>query len=555
MRAVWQIVSAQHRHDRFYFWLGILAAVLPAVAGILLLGVSGWFITAAALAGVTGAFLNIFAPSAIIRALAIIRTAGRYGERVLTHDATFRFLTGLRNRLFASFVSAKTRGRRSAVLLNRLTLDIAALDTVYLRLVVPVFVAAVTAIGLLCVWLTVSLPVFLTGAVFLSAWAALAWISFSRSDRRAARRADAASDAIRLRAADLVAGRRDLAVYGGLEDAAGTVLSADERLAASEEIEESRATRLIGLSTFIGQVFLAASLAASVWGVATGAFGPALAVGLVLVVVALPEIFAMLLPGLAKLPRTALAAERVCSLQSSGGQATGPAKVAPKRQASAVDPAGLRFEEVSFRYPGAARTVLEAVSFDIGKSEVLAIAGRSGCGKSTVAGLASRMLSPDGGRILLNGRDLRSLDERVLRQSVTVLSQRPYLFNDTVAANLRIAKPDAGEDELWTALDHAALAGRVSESPQGLETVLGEGGLGLSGGEQRRLALARAFLTRPDLFILDEMTEGLDSETASDVLSRFLEYRGEATVLMIAHKKLELESADRILHLPEPSAH
>ncbi|MDN3718999.1 ATP-binding cassette domain-containing protein [Roseibium salinum] len=124
---------------------------------------------------------------------------------------------------------------------------------------------------------------------------------------------------------------------------------------------------------------------------------------------------------------------------------------------------------------------------------MVAIAGRSGCGKSTVAALASRMLLPECGRILLNGRDIRQLDETVLRRSVTVLSQRPYLFNDTVSANLRIARPAATDAELWIALQHAALADRIAESAQGLQTVLGEGGLGLSGGEQRRLALARAF--------------------------------------------------------------
>ncbi|MDN3718998.1 hypothetical protein QW131_06705 [Roseibium salinum] len=110
--------------------------------------------------------MNIFAPSAIIRALAIIRTGGRYGERMLTHDATFRFLTALRNRLFKAYVAIGTRGRRSGVLLNRLTMDIAELDKLYLRLVVPLALASVVALGLLSVSAVVSLPVFLTGLIF-----------------------------------------------------------------------------------------------------------------------------------------------------------------------------------------------------------------------------------------------------------------------------------------------------------------------------------------------------------------------------------------------------
>ncbi|WP_299814205.1 thiol reductant ABC exporter subunit CydC [uncultured Roseibium sp.] len=551
MKAVWQIVSSQYRHDRFHFWLGILAAILPAVAGILLLGVSGWFITAAALAGLSGAFLNIFAPSAIIRALAIIRTGGRYGERVVTHDATFRFLAALRNQLFAAFVATKDRHRRSAVLLNRLTLDITALDTVYLRIVVPVLLCGVIAAGLLCVWFAISLPMFVAGAVFLGAWAGLAWVSVARADAKAARRADAASDAIRLRAADLVAGRRDLAIYGGLDAAAAPILSAADRLTVAEDVEECRATRLICLSSLVGQTFLAVSLAVAIVGTAQAAFTPALAVGLVLVVVALPELFSMALPGLARLPRTALAAKRVSALQSTPLAQTTSAQTPVIRQPG-DNPALLGFEGVTFRYPGAARNVLETLSFDIRKGEVVAIAGRSGCGKSTVAAIAARMLEPRTGRVFLEGQDLRTYDEQALRRSITVLGQRAYLFNDTVAANLRIANADASEADLWAALEHAALADRIAESPLGFGTVLGEGGLGLSGGEQRRLALARAFLTRPQLFILDEMTEGLDKETSRDVLSRFLEFRGSASVLMIAHKRLELEAADRILRLPEP---
>lgn len=547
MKSVWAIIFQQYRHNRLHFWLGLAVALVPAAAGLLLLGIAGWFITAAAAAGLSGAFLNIFAPSAMIRAMAILRTAGRYGERVVTHDATFRFLTGFRNRLFSAMAAGGGEGRRSALLLNRLTLDIAALDAIYLRLVVPVVVSLVVAGGLLLVWGTLSAALLAAGTAFLAVWGFLAWLAFARSDEKTAIRSDAALDAMRLRAADLAAGRRDLAIYGGLESAGEAVLEADRRLAAAEELEDRRAQRLSALASVTGQAFLAVMLVVCTVQSLAGAFSPALAVGLVLAAMGLAEIFAMMLPGLARIPRTALASRRILALMAAGpAEAPRPVELAA---GSNADVPVLAVSGLAFRYPGAVRNVFEELSFNIRRGEVVALAGRSGCGKSTVAALAARLRTPTGGEIRLMGHDLSRLEDASLRRKITVVSQRAFLFNDTVAGNLRIADPQASDQDLWHALDQAALSGRIADSPEGLNTVLGEGGLGLSGGEQRRLALARAFLTRPQLFILDEMTEGLDAATAADVLDRFFAFRGEAGVLMIAHRTQELQRAERVVAL------
>ena len=549
MKPLLKIVLQQVRHSFGAFALGIWVALVPAIAGLLLLGVSGWFITAAAIAGMSGAFLNIFVPSAVIRALAILRTAGRYGERMLTHDATFRFLADLRNRLFSAIAMKGRVGHRSGTVLNRLTQDIAALDTVYLRLIVPFVVIIATAFLLLVIWALLSPTLLVSGTVFLLLWFALIWYAAQSSDEKNAKRADYASDAMRLRAADFAVGRRDLAVYGGLEAPSMSILEADIRLEAAEEDVERRAIRLTLWSSLVGQVFLAAMLLVAVLGVHQGQISPAVAVGLVLVVVALPEIFGQILPGIANLLRTVRASGRVISLLTPTQQEKGTNLVAG-HQARPSTSAVLKFEKVSFGYSGAQRNVIEKLSFEINPGEILAVAGRSGTGKSTVAALAARLQQPGKGHVYLKGLELDAVPEDILRQKVTVVSQRPYLFNDTIAANLRVANPDATDTELWIALAQSALATRISDGQLGLESVLGEGGVGLSGGEQRRLALARAFLTRPDLFILDEMTEGLDAETATDVLERFLSFKGQAAVLMIAHKRLELETADSILYLP-----
>ncbi|WP_417667134.1 thiol reductant ABC exporter subunit CydC [Roseibium sp.] len=557
MRDLLRLISLQWRYHRLAFSGGVLIALVPAIAGIALLGVAGWFITAAALAGLSGALLNIFLPSAIIRGLAIARTAGRYGERIVTHDATFRFLTDLRGRIFEG--QARTAGNgykaRSGVALNRLTSDITALDAVYLRLVVPIALALV--IGLLAlIWTAAQSPLLALGpALVLGYLAAQLISSVARHKGRGARRQEAALDAVRLRTVDLVAGRRDLAVYGGLRPAADTVRSAHERLAQAEEQAETSSSWGAARAGFAGQVAVTATLAIACWLAAADAISTPVAVAAVLIVLGLPEVLAALMPGLAGLGRTRLAAGRAVSRVQDMAVTSKAQKAAYASLPEHADgDMTLAFENVSFGYAAAGRKVLDDLSCELKDGEWLAVVGRSGCGKSTVSALACGLLAPDRGRILLSGVDIAELAESNLRQAITVIGQRPYLFNDTLAANLRIAAPQATDEMLWKALDMAALSDRVRQNAAGLETVLGEGGIGLSGGEQRRLGLARAYLTQPKLFILDEFTEGLDAATADEVLRGFQAFRGNAAVLMIAHKPAEIAAADRVLRLDAAGA-
>lgn len=551
-----RIIARQWHHAPGAFLLGLAVALVPALAGIALLGVAGWFIAACAMAGFAGVALNIFVPSALIRGLAIARTIGRYGERLLTHDATFRFLTDLRIKVFLGQAAGRgdgARPARSGAALNRLTSDIQTLDAVYLRLVVPTFLSVVTAV-LVLAWFLALAPLAAFGLAGLVLWTvSLAAYLVRNRDIKSARRQEAALEALRLRSVDLVAGRRDLAVYGGLEEGASGVMRAEDRLSDATETIDARSARLLGLNSLASQAFLAVTLFVVCLLMASGTLAPAWGISLILVAVAVPEVLGGLVPGLANLQRTQLAASRAVTGSVDPGIADPETGTSAGSGPAAVEPISpvLEFEAVVFAYPRAAMPVLTGFSFEIGRGETLALTGRSGCGKSTVSGLAARLLKPRSGGIRLQGRALDGYSEDELRKTVTVLGQKPYLFNDTVAANLRIANPAASDEDLWAALDQAALGNRIRQNEAGLRTVLGEGGVGLSGGEQRRLGLARAYLTRPALFILDEMTEGLDDRTAEDVLDRFEAFRGDAAVLMIAHKSQEIARADRILGLSE----
>ncbi|MEJ8474065.1 thiol reductant ABC exporter subunit CydC [Roseibium algae] len=565
MNGLHRLIKLQWSHHRRSFTIGIVVALIPAIAGIALLGVAGWFITAAALAGLSGVFLNVFLPSSLIRGLAIARTLGRYGERLLTHDATFRFLADLRCRVFDGQSNQAGGGSkpRSGAALNRLTSDISSLDAVYLRMVVP-GALAVTLGALAVVWTVSFSPVLALGPIFLFSliigFGAFVLLPRKRNaNGRNARRREAALDAVRLRTVDLVGGRRDLAVYGGLDAAAEAVKSAERRLALAEEESDARSSSLVAKAGFAGQVAVAITLAIVSWQVAEGALGAAVAVAVLLVVMGLPEVMGGVVPGLANIGRTGLAARRAVSGVQSGQEGGNSNPVNPDHDivSTVANPApapALAFDAVTFGYPMAEREVLSDFTFEIASGEWLAIVGKSGCGKSTVSALVAGLLTPAAGEIRLRGEALSAIKEPDLRRRVTVLGQKPYLFHDSIAANLRIANPAASDDELWQALEMAALDERIRSNSSGLDAMLGETGVGLSGGEQRRLGLARAYLTQPDLFILDELTEGLDAANADEVLSRFERFRGEAAVLMIAHKPDEIARADRVLRLDAAAA-
>ncbi len=551
------VLRMQWRTNRKAFALGMFMALLPALAGLALLGIAGWFITASAIAGLTGIFINIFVPSTLIRGLALGRTAGRYGERVITHDATFRFLADLRSRVFhgyAAMPAHEVGATRSGKLLNRLTADIDQLDRVYLRIIVPAFVLVV--ISALALWITWLLEPAVVGPVVLVIILILIGASFGvrKKLRRDGRKAEAALEALRMRAADMAAGRRDLAVYGGLEMVGARIADAGERLVAAEVSSERSETLGNQFLMISAHVAVALSLVLVVPEMLGKQLEPAMAVGLILLILSLPEAIGAIVPGLISWTRSTRAAARVVprarnsserSLAGNGSSASSHTAFAPAED----DGVALSFSDVSFGYPGAGRLVLDKVAFSVRTGEAVSLIGPSGCGKSTVVSLASCLQAPLSGEIRLFGQKLESYSEEELRSIVAVVGQRTYLFQDTVAANLRIAAPEASDDELWKALELAALDDVIRRRPRGLQDTVGEGGNALSGGEARRLSLARAYLMQPRLWILDELTEGLDDDTAAEVLQTFARIRGNTPVLMISHRTREMREANRILKL------
>lgn len=213
--------------------------------------------------------------------------------------------------------------------------------------------------------------------------------------------------------------------------------------------------------------------------------------------------------------------------------------------------AALSLEKVTFTYPGQTRRALSDVSFDIPAGKTIALVGTSGAGKTTTAQLLMRFWDPDSGRILLNGADLRDYKLDALRGLVALVAQDTYLFNDTLRANILIARPDATETELQAAIEHASLGELVAALPDGLDSAVGERGTSLSGGQRQRVAIARAFLKDAPILILDEATSHLDAVNEQAVRRALDVLKADRTTIVIAHRLSTVRDADLIVVLDE----
>ncbi|MCO8146265.1 thiol reductant ABC exporter subunit CydC [Rhodovulum tesquicola] len=551
MSHIFHVMLLIWRAQRAALIRGTVLAVAVLVAGVALLGLSGWFITAAGVAGLAGIGIafNVFQPSAGVRFLALARTAARYGERLLTHDATLKSLTDIRVRLLRGVLGLpfqRLARLRGAETMNRLVADVDALDGISLRLFIPA-IAAVTvylASFLAIWWLTdLVLAVWIVVSFTLGTGLVLLWTG--RHALAPSRRAEKALQAFRIRLIDLLRARDDLVVYGRLPDQTAAVGAAEtrlrENLGAVDRLER-RAGLMLALTTTISAgiaLWLGGAL------VARGTISPAQAALGFFAALALSETVQPVRRGLADLGRMLDAARRVRRLLPTNGVAAVPATPAapPRPEAPALE-----MSDIAYRHPGAENPVVEGFALSMAPGEKVALTGASGRGKSTVLALAAGLIQPDRGQILVSGRPLRDLPESQLRAEVTYLPQRSMLLGTSFFDMLALGAPGLDESDALAALEAVALSSTVA-GRGGLHAKLSENGAGLSGGEQRRLALARALLRHPQLLLLDEPTEGLDRPTAIRVLAGIRDFLPRATLLIASHRKAERDWAERLIRM------
>ncbi|QNP50409.1 thiol reductant ABC exporter subunit CydC [Diaphorobacter aerolatus] len=515
-------------------WLGGAAlSLLTVLMGMALLGLSGWFITATAIAGLVPAaalVFDVFMPSAGIRLLAIGRTGARYAERLVTHDATLAALAALRERLFRAWSrprAARWLLQRPARLLQRLTADVDALDNIYLRLVVPAFAALGAAamlgfaLGLMRWWIGLLAALWLLCAgLGIALWQASV-------SRKAALRRALNTESLRARTVDLVAGKTELLMAGRLAAQCEAIEASDARAAKADMSLfrlEALATVAYGIASALT---LCGVLLAMAWLVDERRIGAAVAAFGVLLALSAMEPFAALRRGAAEAGRTLLAVRRIGAVLAQEA----PLGEVPVQQAPPIAGLAVQLENASAAHDG--RRIIGPLNLEIRQGERVALIGASGAGKTTLLSLISGELAPSSGH--------------VAACDCSWMTQHTELFRESVRDNLRLESPHEQDQNLWNVLEEAGLAHDVRALPQGLDTPLGEGGLGLSGGQARRLALARLLLSPAPCWLLDEVTEGLDAAVAKDVLARLWTQSSGRTLVLATHWQREAAMADRVI--------
>ena len=513
-----------------------VAAVLSAVTsgcGTGLMGCAAWLLSRAA-EHPSASSLALVAVA--VRALGLGRGLARYAERLVGHDATLRAVAHLRVELFAALV----RGRgssRSGDLLSTVVADVEALQDLWLRCVIPlvaaVLVSATTVLALLW-WSTAAALVLGVGlSTSLVVLPGLAALASSRERDLGERRAR-----LQVQVLDVLHGCAELTVLGALPEA----LAAADRTAADLAVADRRAAGRSGVLTALGGLVQAGTVlgvaAVALTAVRDGTLARVDLAVLVLVTIASFEPMAPLLEAGALLPRTWGSLHRL----------SGALAVPRRPQVPDVVAGGaVSLDGVVASYGRG--SVLAGINLELRPGSCVRVVGASGSGKSTLLQVLAGALVPDRGLACVGGTDLHALDDEQRSRHVVLAEQEAFLFAASVRDNLLVARPDATDGELLGVLAVVGLADWWRSLPQGGDTRVGERGSRVSGGERTRLALARVLLSRAQVVLLDEPTEGLDPLEADAVLRRVLQVCRDRAVVLVSHRPVPPDLVDGVLHL------
>ena len=512
--------------------LALLLGAVTLLCAITLLALSGWFISAAALAGLASAAaygFDYFRPAAIIRLCAIGRTAGRYAERLTSHYAALGLLKDLRVKTFNALANSRS-GHHSADTLQRLVTDIDLLDQLPLKVIAPWLWALSLSTLLLLFWYLLAPALLYTAGLPLLLALLVPVLTFKRATKLAAHETSAAALRRTLLLEPLTM-LPALLIWQRWQDKTRQFSAQDQHCLELQLQQQQLSSRC----ALLQQSILALSLLLLLWQGAQLLAAQALTVPLLLAAaLALWALYEVMLPlcqsfialgmSLAARNRLNQLAER--AVQSQSGK--------PELQGALT----LTAIQLSARQDGALYGP-DNVSFTLQSGSVLLISGASGSGKTTLLQALANQLAVTG-TLQLNGLPY---SEWQLGQTLGYLSQQADIFDLTLAQNLRLGAPDASDAQLWQVLKDTALHDWTQNQPQQLDTVLGEYGAAVSGGQARRIALARLLLTHRPVLLLDEPFAGLDPDTTQQVLHALLQRQRNGILVIVSHQRLDIPQA------------
>ncbi|NWL16832.1 thiol reductant ABC exporter subunit CydC [Pseudoalteromonas sp. Scap03] len=531
--------------------LGTFLASLTVLANVGLLAISGWFLASMAAAGIAGVHMNYFTPAGTIRFLAIVRTASRYAERLVTHNATFLLLSEIRVNMFATLSKLNNLDlamSRSADLVNRLQNDVDALDKFYLNVLLPMLVALLTVPIIMLFMSAYNVNVALICFVGIIIIGVIIPAILSKQLDKNSHQETLLSAQLRAELSDTLTGLRELNIY----QARNQQLTKCDQLSVQYNqqlfIRHKTLGNADGLSLLIVQLAMLASIITIVPLVFSGAMVNVELAMLSLFVLASFESVLLLPNAFIELPNVLKAAERLFILEdktlSTNNVSTTDIELLNKHWA-------LSLNNVSYHY--GQKQALNNVSFELPAKQKVAIVGRSGSGKTTLVNLLSSLWPLQQGTINLQSDkkiiSLHDLNNESRAKTLNILAQQHHIFDGTLSENLAYAAPDATSQQMIAALTQAELGGWFSELKQGLKTRLGTGGRNVSQGQSRRIALAQALLQKPAILVLDEPTEGLDNISKQAVMNSVLQLKEHASVLTITHDPALLSQMDSVIWL------
>ncbi|MBB1326952.1 thiol reductant ABC exporter subunit CydC [Pseudoalteromonas sp. SR45-1] len=534
--------------------LGTFLATITVLANVGLLAISGWFLASMAAAGIAGVQMNYFTPAGTIRFLAIVRTASRYGERLVTHNATFLLLSEIRTNVFATLSKLNNVDlamSRSADLVNRLQNDVDALDKFYLNVLLPMLVALLS-VPIIMLFMSayngnVALICF-TGIILIGVVIpALLSIKLTKNSHKETQ----LSAQLRSELSDTLTGLRELSIYQARSQQLNKCDELSEQYNQQLFIRHKALANSDGLSLLVVQLAMLASIVTIVPLVYASSMVNVELAMLSLFVLASFESVLLLPNAFIELPNVLKAAERLFTLEDKAASTQIESKHVDIDENFSAQNHKLVLNNISYQY--GEQTALTNISFELMPQQKVAIVGRSGSGKTTLVNLLTGLWPLQQGCITLNNQnsvvDLHSLNNDIRANVINILAQQHHIFDGTLSENLRYAAPNATKEQMIEALALAQLSPWFNELKEGLKTRLGTGGRNVSQGQSRRIAIAQALLKNPAILVLDEPTEGLDNQSKQGVMQAIMHVMNNASVLTITHDPALLAQMDNVVWL------